>query len=308
MKSMFLTVLLLFAAIIGSAQGNGSRTIDTKNNNYTIQTTGNENWKQTALNLIPEAKISTIPATCSEWGLIKIQQANTTTWNYDLVDETRHISLSKGQLNANTDVTASVAAGKYYLILTNADNYTVEKAIQVDGAPQVTAGFSSMNTVAVNERIVFTSTSLNASANVWDFGDGTKATGDQVFHSYEADGVYTVTITAVNGSGCISSASHTITAGRGNVNVATAVDELKENSLAMWSNGSNIVVDFSKMEEVQATVTVYNMIGQQLSFDNVTSSNVFRKDLSNIANGFVIVNVTAGGVVSTRKIFISNTL
>ncbi|MEZ5067605.1 MAG: PKD domain-containing protein [Bacteroidia bacterium] len=48
----------------------------------------------------------------------------------------------------------------------------------------------------------FTGTSNPAGALVWDFGDGTTGSGNNVSHHYTAPGSYTVTVTSTSASGC----------------------------------------------------------------------------------------------------------
>jgi len=61
-----------------------------------------------------------------------------------------------------------------------------------------TAGFSSSVNLATAS---FTNASINATSYVWSFGDGGQSTEANPVHTYAADGVYTVKLTATNECG-----------------------------------------------------------------------------------------------------------
>jgi PKD repeat protein len=63
---------------------------------------------------------------------------------------------------------------------------------------------------------VFANKSLMAESVTWDFGDSITAAGDNPSHTYAQDGIYTVTLKAVNGP-CSDTASRTITVARATV-------------------------------------------------------------------------------------------
>jgi len=67
----------------------------------------------------------------------------------------------------------------------------------------VTANFSfRSDTIEVDEELEFTNTSTgDPDTLIWDFGDGTTASGDQVAHQFSGPGVYPVTLTASNAAG-----------------------------------------------------------------------------------------------------------
>ncbi len=91
--------------------------------------------------------------------------------------------------------------GTYTVTLTvsnaaGTDTYTLTDYITVKPLPA--AGFSH----SVADSVVqFTNTSNDASSFEWDFGDGTTSTEENPSHTYQADGLYTVTLTAFNDCG-----------------------------------------------------------------------------------------------------------
>jgi len=93
------------------------------------------------------------------------------------------------------------APGVYSVTLTvtnsaGTDAYTLTDYITVASTPS--AGFTS--TVNLSS-VAFTNTTSNATSYTWDFGDGEHSTEQDPTHTYAADGVYTVTLTATNECG-----------------------------------------------------------------------------------------------------------
>ncbi|MEO0779402.1 MAG: PKD domain-containing protein [Bacteroidota bacterium] len=92
-------------------------------------------------------------------------------------------------------------------VTTNTGNtYTIEQPdlITVDALPD--PGFSY---VQDNNRIRFTNETDNGTTYRWDFGDGDETGASNPNHIYDQSGVYTVTLTAINGT-CESSISEEV--------------------------------------------------------------------------------------------------
>ena len=88
------------------------------------------------------------------------------------------------------------------LVVTNsagADTITLVDYISVSlpAAPGFTSAVNGLTAV-------FTNTSTNATSYNWDFGDGNTSTEANPTHTYSTDGVYTVTLTATNNCGSVS--------------------------------------------------------------------------------------------------------
>ncbi len=99
-------------------------------------------------------------------------------------------------------------AGTYSVTLTAsnlAGSSTATATVIVNTVPA--ASFSSTNNGAA---VAFTNSSNNASSYSWNFGDNSSSTENNPVHTYAADGVYTVTLTATNVCGSITT-TQTIT-------------------------------------------------------------------------------------------------
>ncbi|HMN04343.1 MAG TPA: PKD domain-containing protein [Flavobacteriales bacterium] len=82
---------------------------------------------------------------------------------------------------------------------------TVECCVYTDTVvfqpgPPPSAAFTVPGTTC-DPLIAPTNTSTGATAYLWDFGDGTTATGEQPAHEYAAPGVYTISLTATSACG-----------------------------------------------------------------------------------------------------------
>ena len=75
-------------------------------------------------------------------------------------------------------------------------SFTQPGIITVNGAPS--AGFSSSVNGAT---AIFTNSSADATSYIWNFGDDSNSTEENPTHTYANDGVYTVTLSAINNCG-----------------------------------------------------------------------------------------------------------
>ena len=196
-------------------------------------------------------------------------------------------------------------AGIYTLTLTDNNGYTVVKNIQVNGEQPVIASIAaSVKTAEQNQEVTFIGAADNTSTYSWIFGDESTATGSRVTHIYQNEGIYNVVMNAVNASGCTSQVTQTITVtsrsttGVTNLNGATNIN--------VWSNNSLLYVDFTQVAAVEATIDIYDVLGQKLYSDRYTDNAVYMKQITNIEVGYILVRVKNNNEIITKKVFISN--
>ncbi len=105
---------------------------------------------------------------------------------------------------AQNPVVIYATAGTYSVTLTvsnGAGSNTATQTNLVVVTTTPTAGFTSM----VNGQVAsFNNTSSGASTYAWNFGDNTSSTAANPTHTYTADGTYTVTLTATNSCGSMT--------------------------------------------------------------------------------------------------------
>jgi PKD repeat protein len=256
------------------------------------------------LHFTPAAEILTSDASCSATGMINVAQNGSAAWNYTITDN-NNATVSSGSLNQSAPVMVSANAGTYTLTLVDNTGYTVAKTILVGGSQPVVASFAaSIVSVQAKDEVTFTSTTQNATGYVWEFGDGSTATGEAATHNYTTEGVYNVKLTATSAAGCISSTSRTETV---TSRSATGINNLTDNNkINIWSNANNIYVDFSKIANVNAQIEIFNVLGQSLSNEKFGSSSIYSKQISNLEAAYLIIRVNNNNHITTQKVFVGN--
>ncbi len=273
---------------------------DVRSGDYNFTADATDNFDRFVLHFTPATKINTTDASCSTNGQINIEQPGSSSWNYSVANS-NGVVVSSGTLNQANPVTVSAANGVYTVTLTDANNYSVVKNIQVSGAQQITANITTDKVTAeTGEDIVFNSFS-NASSYNWNFGDGTVANTVVATHNYAAEGIYNVTLQVTNTDGCSSTAAQAITVSA----KATGITDVTDNKLNIWSNGDRVYVDFSKQKHVEATIEIYNILGQTISSEKYGKATIYSRQLNNLDAGYVVVSVKGDNGITTRKVFIT---
>ncbi len=255
------------------------------------------------LHFTPPAVVNTTSATCGSAGVINIQQPGTAQWIYILTD-TANAIVTGGTLNSSNQVSVEVSAGTYTLTLIDTNNYSVTKTIFVTGQEMVTADFQvSGNTVQVGQSVILNAVTSGASNYQWEMGNGTTATGLSATTSYTQSGTYTVSLVVSNTSGCSATKTQTITVTAG----ATGFNNINNNEgINIWSHDNLIYVDYSATQPVNSSITVYDILGQEISRETVNSKQVYVKEMNNIDAAYFIVMVRNDDKIITRKVFITN--
>ena len=273
------------------------------NNTYTFSMTSTENVSRFVLHFTPKAAITAADASCNANGQITIEQPGSASWQY-AVSNSNTTTVGSGTLNQSSPLTLSVPAGIYTVTLTDNNGYVVVKQVQVNGSSSITAaGTASTQTAEVNEDITFSSTTANATAINWNFGDGNTASGNMANHSYAEAGVYTVTLTVTNADGCSSTLTQTITV---NNKTTVGLNNITKANIRIWISGNSVLVDFSKQKDVMAEIVIYDILGRELSKEPYTKSAVYSKEVLNTEVAYVIVKVTTDNEVLTKKLFVLN--
>lgn len=95
------------------------------------------------------------------------------------------------------------------ITVTDANNCQVSDSMILIGLEAPTASFNVDELVSCMFPVInfnFVNTSIPASANVvWDFGDGSTASGNSVSHSFGSPGTYSIGIEVTGTNGCVSS-------------------------------------------------------------------------------------------------------
>lgn len=272
-----------------------------QNPEYTFSMTTAEAFDRFVLHFTPAAQFASTDATCQAQGTINVTQPGTANWSYTVTDA-NSATISSGTLNQAQPVTVHAATGVYTVTLVDANNYTVARNVMVSGANAADATFNaSATTVMEGDNVVFTANEQGATYT-WDLGNGAIATGSGVTMNYALPGVYTVKLTVTNQSGCTATSTQLITV---NEEVQTGIKDVTDGSIKLWSNSNKVYVDFSKAKLNNASVSIYNLIGQELSKDKVNGV-VYVKEVTQLDAGYVLVRVENNGSIITKKLLITN--
>ncbi len=270
---------------------------------YIFSHTKTDNVNRFVLHFTPPAVIAATSSTCLGDGSINVTQPGPAGWNYAVTDNTGNI-ISSGILNSSTPINVgSLQAGVYTLTLVDNSGYTVVKNVVVGGANIVNASFNMTNsTVVVGQSFTMHNTTPNSTSYEWEFSDGTIITGvANPTYEFLEPGTYTVTLTVTNSDGCVSTVTQTIV-----VTAATGLQDLTSSSVKIYSFRDNVFVDFTHMMNVDATIQVYNLLGQELSNEHFGKASVYSKEFDNLEAAYVLVKVKNGDGLITKKLFITH--
>ena len=272
-----------------------------QNPEYTFNMNTTEAFDRFVLHFTPAAQFAAADATCETQGTINVTQPGAASWNYTVTDA-NNTTISSGTLNQSSPVTVHAATGVYTVTLVDANNYTVARNIMISGNNAADATFNtSATTVEEGTDVVFTANQAGATYN-WNLGNGATATGSGVTMAYTTPGVYSVELTVTTANGCTATSTVLVTV---NAKVETGIKDVTDANLKLWSNGNKVYVDFSKAKLNNANVGIYNLIGQELSKENVTGT-IHIKEVTQFEAGYVIVRVENNGNITTKKLLIAN--
>lgn len=153
---------------------------------------------------------------------------NATSYLWDFGDGTTSTEVSPTHVYATHNVyTVKLTA-------TNASGKTASLSKTIDIQAPVTADFTLQVDALDYRTYTFTDASVGAVSLLWEFGDGFQFTGTNPTHTYTADAIYTVKLTAtsVTGKKDVKTESITVSAGF----IAAINEPGIENGTAAWRN------------------------------------------------------------------------
>jgi PKD repeat protein len=149
--------------------------------------------------------------------------------------------------------------------------------------------------------VTFTNTSMGASAYSWDFGDQSSSSAATPSHAYVGNGVYTVTLTAINGN-CTDVISFDVT-------ISVGVDELTGlSNVAIYPNPASDVIniDFVNNQNQVVELTLVDQFGRIVSNLNENNTGFIHNtiNVNNLTNGVYFLNFTVGGYTKSERVVI----
>jgi len=169
--------------------------------------------------------------------------------------------------------------------------------ITVEAAP--TAGFTF---VANQTTVAFTSTSQNASAYTWNFGDGSSSNEENPSHTYTNPGTYTVSLATSNNCGTtIIEQTITITSGTGE---ATWIEGFR---LFPNPNTGVFTLEMNGLPQDEVEFVLFNALGQYIKRETAdfgTGSMLHTFDYGDLAAGVYTLRIQAAGQAMFVKVLV----
>ncbi len=151
----------------------------------------------------------------------------------------------------------------------------------------------------------------------WDFGDGTTSEEAFPFHTYDAPGVYEVTLTTVTEDGCTSTFGVTLNLEdaniQGNAILAAIISDTDEASVPVFADAAslfpnpvvdkvNVTFDLLQQNEYKlSVVTASGQVVQEKIENGQRGDNKVQLNVSSLPQGMYFVKILAGEETKTLK-------
>ena len=275
-----------------------------RNGDYTFTSAVTDSPERFLLHFTPPVIITATDSGCLPANTLSIVQPGAAYWNYTLIDSGTDFIVT-GVLNQSQPATIQANPGTYMLTLTDTGNYQVTKTFQVVSGPQTTiAAFQlSADSVETGQNIILLGTDTGIISNQWNFGNGILGTGADTTIIYNTPGDYIISLTVTNQAGCLSTTTQSIVVMPAK---ATEVTKVSVNiSPDIRSYDSKIYVTFPTSQAADASIVVYNMLGQVISNEHFQGC-IYEKDMDNTSPAYLLVTVNENGRLFSKELFINN--
>ena len=205
---------------------------------------------------------------------------------------------STGATTASINVTSTTTATVTTTNLNACDGVGLSQGVTVTftASPTANGAFTSNGNV-----VSFTNTSTGASAYSWDFGDQSNSSAMAPSHAYVGNGVYVVTLTAINGS-CTDVITFDVT-------LSVGIDELTGlSNVTIYPNPANDVlnIDYNKNGDDAIEISIIDQFGRVITSINGLSNgfNHNTMNVSNLGSGVYYVRFTTNGFSKSERLVI----
>lgn len=240
-------------------------------------------------------------------GQVMVLKAGNHSFNYTLQNSMGTV-LGTGTNINETDTLQGLAAGNYVIEYTGISGNPLYSNFSITEPQQIQSLIQTLSdTIYLSEGgiISFTNNSINATTYNWSFGDGTPDSPNfEPVHTYNNTGVFTVTLNAINGV-CSSIETRDIT-----VEYSPVITDIKQNLLAdkieISKQGKTIFISVTFQEAQKMSITVHNLLGQQIhssNYSNVGQKNI-ALNLEQYAGNYYIVGIQTENEFLSKKLFI----
>lgn len=199
--------------------------------------------------------------------------------------------------NGTTSETFQGAPGAHEVTVTDGHGCSTTTTVHIPAVAGPEAAFTlSSASLYTGDTLFLNSTSGFASEQVWDLGDGTTMQGSEASHVYTAPGTYTVALTITEGD-CSDVANSTIT-----VSVAQSVGTVTRNDTRVWTNGNDLLIDWSSSASGNATVDVLDATGRSVHAAQVKTTGRSIIPAQGLPSGVYFVRITNNGSQQTMRV------
>ncbi|UPT69059.1 MAG: PKD domain-containing protein [Sphingobacteriales bacterium JAD_PAG50586_3] len=278
--------------------------VDLRNNNsYNFNMTINDDANRFMLHFQPGLQAEVADQDCDNAGSIELTQPAPTVWStYEVRGNDNNVYAQGTNFTGSVSVT-NLPPQEYVVSVTHASGYTAQEFITVNGNSQVDATINASATnVMVDEMVSLTGVAADANEYVWNFGDGNTQSGSSsVVHAYDAEGIYTVSMTASN-STCNDVATKVINVSKS----TTGIDGIDANNINIYGQGERVVIEFNNWGGNKADIFMYNALGQRMESLTGVSTLKGRQELyiADIVPGTYFIQVISDGKIQGKKVFL----
>ena len=148
---------------------------------------------------------------------------------------------------------------------------TIKQVVVVEENPRALFGAYPTEGKTLRQIFKFVNNSINADSYLWDFGDGNTSTDVDASHTYDAEGIYTISLTAWSDNDCVDTMVQErlikVVAGEGETNFPNAFRWNGSGPTGgYWEEGTidNTVFHPHMLNAVQLRMIIYNRWGEKL--------------------------------------------
>ncbi len=133
----------------------------------------------------------------------------------------------------------------------------------------------------------------------WDFGDGTTGTGATPSHTYTTGGSFNIQLKVTNGCGADSTTS--------GINSVSIGENPLAQTVTVYPNPTSGVVNvrFNSFGNASGTIRILELSGKEvlrLQEDNINGEYSGQVDISNLATGVYMLEISSGDLKATRRL------
>ena len=266
----------------------------------TVSTTGNYTVTVTDANGCVSAS-TPISVNVSNAPTPTISASSTQACSGDVVTVTASAADSYSWSTGETTQSIQVSnTASVFVTVTNANacngvGQSATTNITFTATPTAAGSFTTAGNI-----VTFTNTSTGAASYSWDFGDFTNSSATAPAHAYAANGVYTVTLTAINGN-CSSTATFEIS-------IEVGMEEASALNFTVYPNpaSAQVLVAFDNTSE--GSIQILDAMGRTIYTEKLTAigSIALPVDVSQLADGTYTIQVINADQVGIKRLVIRN--